>query len=157
MLPGDDSDIESQLGICTMPLYMVTADQVENIKASTGLDPARELLLQMGVWGYFFPDSTDLTLGLIDHGIDTPDELGRAIALAPKHGHLIAEKEEVPRLDHVIAELHARGYVVEGETKMKLSVAGTNTRVLVKFKPREALLVKLRNLAGIILPIAKMF
>jgi hypothetical protein len=60
LLPGDDSDIETQLGICTMPMYSVTADQVESVKASTGLDPARELLLQMGVWGYFFPDSTDL-------------------------------------------------------------------------------------------------
>ena len=98
-----------------------------------------------------------LTLGLIDHGIDTPDELGKAIALAPKHGHLIAEKEEVPRLDHLIAELHSRGYVIEGETKMKLSVAGINTRVLVKFKPKESLFVKLKNLAGVILPIVKLF
>jgi hypothetical protein len=152
-----DKDIEDQLGICTMPVYMVTADQLENIKTSQTLDAARELLLQMGVWGYFFPDSAELTLGLVEHGFDTPQKLVDTITLAPKHGHLIAEKEEVPELERVLGDLQARGLIVEGEMKVKVSAAGAKTRALVKFKPKESLFVKLKNLASIVVPIAKLF
>jgi hypothetical protein len=157
LLPVDDADVESQLGICTMPIYQVTADQVENVKASSALDPARELLLQMGVWGYFFPDSSDLTLGLIDHGIDTAEELAKAVALAPRHGHLIGGKEDVPKIEDVLAHLKSHGLIGEGEATLKVTLAGHETRAKVKFKATESLLVKLKNLSGMIVPLVKLF
>lgn len=51
----------------------------------------------------------------------------------------------------MIAELHSRGYMIEGATKMKLSVTGIHTRVLARFKPKESLSSSWRLNAGEVL------
>jgi len=149
LLAGADADIERQLGICVLPIYSVTADEVESIKTAASLDPARELLQKMGAWEYFFPDGEELALGLIDRGFDSPQTLRDAVALAPRHGHLIAEREEVPKLDTILAALQARGLIAEIETKLKVDIDGQRVRATLKAKPKEALLVKLKHLAWV--------
>lgn len=68
-----DVDIDAQLGICALPVYKMAADDVDKIKGSSSLDVAKELLSRHGCWEYFFPNATDLTLGLIDRGVDSND------------------------------------------------------------------------------------
>jgi hypothetical protein len=156
LLSGLDSDTERQLGICMVPMYSVSADEVDNVKSSSSLDPARQLLERLGVWEYFFPDGESLALGLVDRGFDEPQKLEEAIVLAPKNGHLINEREEVPKLDALLANLQAKGLVGEFEAKLKVDIGGQKVRATVKIKPQEALLVKLKQLASLAGPITKL-
>ncbi|HEY2515562.1 MAG TPA: hypothetical protein VGI39_32060 [Polyangiaceae bacterium] len=150
------SDVERQLGICPLPLYELTRDAVEKVKSSSKLDVPRELLLQLGAWGYFFPESDELALGLIDRGLDTPGALAEVIQLAPSSGHPVDEKDDAPSIEKVLASLQAKGLTVEGEMKLKVSEGGATTRETIRFKPRESLLVKLQNLMRGVIPLARL-
>jgi hypothetical protein len=153
---ADAGDLDNQLGICPLPVFNMSADEVENVKQATSLDTARELLSKHGVWEYFFPKTNELALGLIDRGVTTIEKVREGVLLAPQKGHPLGEQMP-PRIEDVVDHLKGRGFVVEGELGFQTTVAGAETRALVKFKPKESLLVKLKNLMSLVSPLLKFF
>lgn len=147
--------IDGQLGICTIPVIDMSADEVENVKLSPSIDSARELLSRHGIWEYFFPKASDLALGFIDRGLSIPDKIEEGIALAPRQGHPLADPHP-PSIDAVLDFLKSRGLVVEGELGFDTTVEGAEVRAQVKFKPKESLFVKLKNLMTLA-PLLKYF
>jgi hypothetical protein len=77
--------------------------------------------------------------------------------LAPLHGHLINGSESVPKLEDIIGNLAGRGYVIEAEAKLAVTIEGKRTRATIKVKPQESLLVKLKLLSAAAVPILRMF
>jgi len=140
------TDIDAQLGLCPLPIHALGADEVENVKTAAGLLQARELLERHGIWEYFFPKSDELVLGLVDRGFVDGAQLKTALTVASERGHLIDEKETIPDLPATLAKLKEQGLTVEGEHSVTTTVAGRETRTLVKFKPKESLLTKIQNL-----------
>jgi hypothetical protein len=79
----------------------------------------------------------------------------RYLTSAPEHGHPLADGK-VPGVEELLNRLQAKRLVVEGEIGFQTTVAGAEARALVKYKPKESLLVKLKNL-GVIRALLKYF
>lgn len=153
---GDLSpDPDSELGICPIPVHAMKAVDVEAVKSSPSHDVARELLQRLGVFEYFFPKKAELALGLVDRGLSDIGRVESAISLAPQHGHPL---EDSPQTIHdVVRELKTKGFIVEGELGFSTTIQGQEARALVKFRPKESLLVKLKNIIGVAAPLLKFF
>jgi hypothetical protein len=144
---GPIQDIDAELGICPIPVHKMSADEVDNIKSSSGLEPARELLKRIGVFGYFFPEKEELVLGLVDRGVSKEDALTEAIDIARKNGHVLSGNKN--SLLEVVDSLKSRGMIVSGELGFETTISGQSARAIVKYQPKESLYVKMLNLLGV--------
>jgi hypothetical protein len=142
----DPVEHDSQFGICPVPLYSLTADEVELLNGSPNLDDVREVLRQRHVLQYCFPPPDQLALGLIERGSTSPSSVLDQLTLAPSIGHPQGEMELIAqgtKLLEVIDALQDRRLVVEGEIGLEISPSGRQIRTLLKFKPREGLISKI--------------
>lgn len=155
LLVDSDQQLDSELGICTLPLYNFTADQMDVIQDGQDVRDYRDVLRGHGVLQYFYPAPDQLVLGAIDRGIDLSKN--EPIGIARNAGHPMGPNEivdgSVSGLDYLIDALAERKLVTKGEYEVKLSDAGRTERLSVQFEPREGLISKIVNRISVSLDI----
>jgi hypothetical protein len=144
----DPVEHDSHFGVCPVPLYTFTAEEVDLLNGEPNLDDVREVLRRHDLFQYFFPAADQLALGLIDRGSTSPKSVLDQLVLAPRIGHPHGEMELIAQgttLPEVIDALQDRGLVVEGEIGLEVGPGGKQIRSSLKFKPREGLISKVIN------------
>jgi hypothetical protein len=141
------TSLDSQLGICGLPLYEMSDSDLDAFVDPHGLDAARDVLRRHNVLQFFFPAPDQLLLGSIDRGaaITAADE---PATLAARLGHPTGEMELVPGdtpLTDLIDALQDRKLLVEGEVSVELTEEGRAQRASVKFSAREGIVSKIVN------------
>jgi hypothetical protein len=151
---------DRKMGICPVPLYDFSEAEYDAIAGGQDPEGIQEILRRRDVMQYFYPPSDQLTLGLVDRGINDPNTIIDQLTGAPKLGHPLAQPEiisKVSSLSQVIDELKSRDLLVEGEMGWEVSEQGKAARVTVKFAPREGLISKLINRLSISLDLKDIF
>jgi hypothetical protein len=140
---------DRDVGICAVPMYAFTGDEMELINSGTDLGRIQDILRAKNVFQYFFPSPDHLALGLVDRRKPASEEqLSELMPTAPQLGHPYSAMEILPRetgLSEVIDALRDRKLIVEGEVGYEVTEAGESTRATVKFQSREGLVSKLIN------------
>jgi hypothetical protein len=145
----DPTEHDRRFGICAIPLYDFSPEEIDLVLSTDNIDEIRKLLQEHNLLQYFFPAPDQLALGLIERGHATSaSQLLEKISEAPALGHPYGEMEVTPpgtQLLNIVDELRERKLVVEGELTLELTPQGQSTRQTIKYKPREGLLSKLLN------------
>jgi len=145
---ADPTRLDRTLGVCGLPLYDLTEDEIEAIKSSSSAEDIAETLSRLGVRQYFFPAPDQAALGLIDRGVKGVDRVVADVTGAPEIGHPLGISEIIPpeaRGVEMIEALEHQGYVVTGEFGLEVTDSGSAQRMTVRFQPREGLISKLIN------------
>lgn len=148
-LGTDPTHDDRELGICAVPLYDFTADELDAISESTDIDSIKSILTKQDLLQFFFPPPDHVALGVVQRGeVSDLSKIQDNVALAPRLGHPFGKSEiaspEASILE-IIDHLQSRQLIVEGEFGFELSEEGKAIRQTVRFKPREGLLSKLIN------------
>lgn len=147
LLDVDNMRADREHGICPVPLYEFTQDDWELFLSLGDIERAKERLLELGVYQYFFPAADHLTLGFVDRGMHRSKNLVDAVTLAPVIGHPYGPSELLGNgnIKDVVGDLIAMGLLTEGEFGIETTKEGSKARATVKFRPREGLLAKIIN------------
>lgn len=148
LLATNSLEADLHAGVCPIPLYELSEEDIELFLSGKDLDAARARLRALGIHQYFFPSRDQLALGLIDQGLRASTEVAAVGDTAPVLGHPFGEAELVGRTDNFVAtlaELKAAGFVAEGEFGIEITEPGKTVRGTIKVRPREGLLTKLLN------------
>jgi hypothetical protein len=147
LLTGLRTHTDSQLGVCTIPVYDFNPDELEALHGGTDDDAIEAILRGHDIFQYFFPAPDQTALGLIDRGQHSLENIEEVARIAPDLGHPYGPSELVSAQDlpALIDELRSRDLVVEGEIGLELTPDGKAQRATVRFKPREGLISKIIN------------
>jgi len=148
----DPAEMDRRMGVCSMPLYELSADEAEVFHSGTDIEAAREVLKSHHVFQYFFPAPDHLALGLIEKNQVSSPTLVDWVGRSPEIGHPFGPSELITstdKLGELVDMLKERGLSTEGEFGLELTESGKASRATVKFKPREGLLSKLSNLISV--------
>lgn len=148
LMATDNLAADLAAGVCPVPLYELSETDVDMFISGTRLDDARQRLVELGIYQYFFPSPDQLALGLVDEGINRIARVAEVTGIAPQLGHPFGAAELMPTTTDMIetvAQLKALGYVADGEHGIEISESGRVVRSTLKFRPREGLLTKLIN------------
>lgn len=146
LLSIDSMAADLRYGVCPMPLYEMTERDWEQFSATNNTEGLECRLRELGVYQYFFPPRDQVILGVVDKTRATLDELGRSLNVSEQLGHPLAPCEitsDSRNIQTIIDDLSSMGLVVEGEIGLEITPAGTSSRAVVKFRPRESFLSKL--------------
>ena len=84
----DPLEGDNHFGVCPVPLYTFTAEEVSLLNGDPNLDDVRELLSGHNILQYFFPAADQLALGLVDRSsVRSTQSVMDQLALAPEIGH----------------------------------------------------------------------
>jgi hypothetical protein len=138
---------DSQLGVCTIPVYDFNPNELEVLHGGTDSDAIESILRAHDIFQYFYPALDQTALGLIDRGQHSLQTIEEVAEIAPDLGHPygISELVTAESLPALIDELQERKLVVEGEVGLELTADGKEQRATVRFKPREGLISKIIN------------
>lgn len=152
----DPVEVDRRVGVCPIPLYDFSEDEVEPFHSGTDTERVREILKSHDVLQYFFPAADHLALGLAEQASPTASELVNQLLYAPQVGHPFGKSEIVPAevaltnldgsLANIIDSLQERKFLVEGEAGLEITPEGTSIRSTVRYKPRESFLSKLSRI-----------
>jgi len=159
-LAEDETALDRQLGICPLPLYRFSPEEIELFHQGKDLEAMRNLLRREHVLQYFFPPPDHVALGLIERSSLAAAEVNEHLAQPPELGHPFGEPELTPAdvsLAKVVDALQDRGLAVEGEMGMELTPEGKSVRATVRFKPREGFISKLLNRISVSLDLKDLF
>lgn len=148
----DPAEVDRRTGVCSLPLYDLTAEGAEIFHRGVDIEAARHLLKVHDIFQYFFPAPDQLALGLIDKNRAPQDVLVEWLRRPPEVGHPLGQTELVPSvasLTDVVDSLKERGFSVDGEIGLELTETGKQSRATVKFTPREGFLSKLSRIVSI--------
>jgi len=148
----DPAEMDRRMGVCSVPLYELSADEVEVFHSGTNIGAAREVLKSHHVFQYFFPAPDHLALGLIEKNQISSPTLVDWVGRSPEIGHPFGPSELIAstaKLGELVDMLKERGLSTEGEFGLELTESGRASRATVKFKPREGFLSKLSNLISV--------
>lgn len=137
---------DRQMGVCSIPLYELTENEVEDLQHRRNVDRARHVLKRHDVLQYFFPAPDQLALGLLDREPVNVGEIVSRLTQTPHLGHPFGPPEIIDtplQLNEMIAALQDKGLLVEGEAEIEVTGDGRSVRARVAFKPREGLISKL--------------
>ncbi len=141
--------LDNQVGVCPVPLYELSAEEIALMNDSENLDDVREVLHRHHLIQYFFPAPDVLALGLIDRGpISNRQTLLEQLQLTSDIGHPFGQMELTQArsgLTGAIDELQDRGLVVEGDLALEIGPEGRKIRTNLRFQPREGLISKVIN------------
>lgn len=148
LMSTDPTEDDRKLGICAVPLYGFSPDEIEIIQGGTDIELIKDLLRRQHLFQYFFPAPDQLALGLVDRGTTQLSQVVDRLSQAPSLGHPFGPLEITPSLTSitkVIDVLQERKLIVEGEIGLEVTPEGQSFRTAVRFKPREGFLSKLIN------------
>jgi ribosomal protein S6E (S10) len=147
LLTASAPHTDSQLGVCGIPVYEFSSDELEVIHSGSDHDAIQTILRDHDIIQYFYPAPDQTALGLIDRGQHSLDSIGEISQVAPEIGHPYGSSEIVnaSELPALIDELQERKLLVEGEFGYELTAEGEQQRATVRFKPREGLISKIIN------------
>ena len=140
---------DRELGICPVPLYKFEETQMETILSATNAEPVTEVLHDLDIHQYFFPEPEDVGLGLVDRGITNPENVETALTTAPKIGHPYAGSggDVSAQFAHEIVQRLIDNERLEEAEVLMVTEDGAQLRVRAKAKPSEAFIVKLLRAA----------
>lgn len=144
----DNLAADRQNGVCPIPMYEFDERTWELFSDAGHPDDVRGYLKESGVYQFFFPPPDQLALGIIDRGLKDRQQVVQVIEAAPSRGHPLGESELVKShtsIPQVLGELDDLGYVAEGEHGIEITPAGTTTRSVIKYRPRESVFQRLLN------------
>ncbi|HJP90905.1 MAG TPA: hypothetical protein VJ875_03055 [Pyrinomonadaceae bacterium] len=143
----DPTEKDRMLGLCPIPLYDFSAQEIDILQTGSDLEAIRHLLRTHELLQYFFPAADQLALGLIHRGLRNPSELAAQLAEVPQLGHPYGPMEITGggSFTDVIEDLREQGMVVEGEIGYEVTPQGASKRTSITFKPRESLISKILN------------
>jgi hypothetical protein len=142
----DPVEADRLMGVCSIPLYELSKEEIERLKSRPSEEEAREILKRHDVLQYFFPAADQLALGLLDREPVSAGEIVDRLRQTPGLGHPFGPLEVIDQpvsLHEVIVALQERGLLVEGEAAFEVTPEGRSVRAKVSFKPREGLVSKL--------------
>ena len=134
------------MGVCSIPLYDLSGEEIANLITHGDEEEAREILKRHDVLQYFFPAADHLALGLLDREPVSADVIVDRLKQTPELGHPFGPLEIVDQnvqLVEVVDALQERGLLVEGKANIEITPEGRSVRTEVSFKPREGLVSKL--------------
>jgi hypothetical protein len=139
---------DRDLGICAIPLYDFTEEQIETVGSGSDTDEAIGLLAQRNLLQFFFPPADQIALGVAERTALESGEVVERVSLAPRLGHPFGPPEIVPpdtALVDMIDALRERKMLVEGEHTVEITEAGRTERKSIRFASREGLISKVIN------------
>lgn len=142
---------DKKYGVCPIPLYGFSSDEIEGILTNPSPDDVYELLRDHGIMQYFFPPMDQLVLGGIDSGRARLATLREFVGLSDRIGHPVSPGEivssvaNVKKLEEMLEALVDAGMLRQIDLDYDLSPNGLAARMKVRFAPRESLLMKLSN------------
>jgi len=147
LLTGSTPHTDSQLGVCGIPVYEFSPDELEAIHSGADHDAVEAILRDHDILQYFYPAPDQTALALVDRGRHSLESIEEVAQVAPEIGHPYGSSEIVnaKELPALIDELQDRKLLVEGELGYELTAEGEQQRAIVRFKPREGLISKLIN------------
>lgn len=143
---------DREQGICPIPTYELSEADWALFETNKDLDEIQHRLKALDIYQYFFPPADKLLLGLVERGTGSLDSLGDGFLLSDEQGHVVSENALIDNAQHVsdiIAELRAKGYMVEGEMEFELTELGHSTRKVVRFRPSEGLIAKISKILSL--------
>lgn len=142
---------DNNLGICSIPLFLFSVDEVESFLKRKNQEVTRNILKRHGIYQFFYPPVDALALGFIEKEIHMKEDLIKKIENVPTYGHPFGENEliDAKKLNHVVDALKEKGLVVEGEFSLGITEVGKEKRMIVKFSPRESIFKRLSNIISI--------
>jgi len=147
----DPAEADRGLGVCAVPLYGFSSNDVDIFHSGRDIEAARNVLRQRAILQYFFPSADQLALGFAEQ-LSTPREIVDRLSRTPDVGHPFGELEIVDpsiRLNDTVSALQELGLLVEGEAGVEITETGKTIRAQVRFKPREGLLKRLSNVLSV--------
>ncbi len=128
LIAYDPVSVDRSLGVCSIPLYDFTPENVEVFHSGKDVDTARELLKQKDVFQYFFPAADQLALGFVDEEHLPVSEVVDRLNKTPEVGHPFGQLELVAaetKVRDIVDALQDRGLLVEGEMGVEITPDGT--------------------------------
>ena len=156
----DPTEEDRAYGVCAVPFYEITADDIETIASGESFEDVINILRARDIFQFFFPAADSLALGLLDRGIEKRESVEGGISTTESLGHPLGELEIVSAdtaQRDLIDALKDKGLVVEGEYAFEVSEEGKKIRANVKFKPKEGIVSKLINRFSISLDLKGLF
>lgn len=148
----DPAEADRIMGVCSIPLYDFTEQDIEELKSRQAPELAKKLLKEHDIYQYFFPSADQLTLGLVERSTSNVTELINQLTSTPLEGHPFGSLEIIDnkvQIDDLVPALKEMGLLVEGEVGIEVSPEGKKYRATVKFKPREGLISKLSKIFSV--------
>lgn len=148
----DPAEADRQMGVCSIPIYEFSENEIDVLKSKYDPDAARDLLVRHDIFQYFFPAADQLALGFAERKQVSVSTLIQRLETAPREGHPFGVNEIVENdltLTRMIDALQDRKLLVEGEMGLEITPKGDDFRAFVRFKPRESLLAKISRILSI--------
>jgi len=152
LINHDPTKEDLNLGICPIPLYNFSENQIEAFHSGFDIEKVREILKINDIFQYFFPPPDHLALGLTEIAPKSEKNLIDHLQVVPNLGHPFGRHEIISKdvsLVDLIDSLKSKDLMVEGDTGIEITEQGKSIRASVKFKPREGFLKKLSNVLSI--------
>lgn len=160
LIGGSGIRTDQELGICPVPLYDFSGEELEVVNMGLSSDDVVRVLRTREIYQFFFPPADQLALGLVDRSTAVPSMLLEAIQSAPELGHPFGQNEIVSateKLTDIIDALMDRKLLVQGEMNLKVTSDGAAARARVQFTPRESVVSKILNRINVNLDISNWF
>ena len=153
----DPAYLDRTLGVCPLPLYNLSEDEIATLDGSLPQEEVIQILSRLGVRQFFFPAPDHVALGLVDRGVNESNRVIESVTKSPQLGHPLGPPEVVPiesRFVETVDALQHMGYCVEGEMGLELTDSGRAQRATIRIQPREGVVSKLLNRLNISLSIS---
>jgi hypothetical protein len=150
-LSVDPQQWDRDNGICPLPIYEMTEDEIELCKSGSKLDEIGEMIVRRGIRQYFEPPFDQSALALVERGLSNLHDIEKALSVLDETGHPIGENEILEsrtNLEQTLQGLMDIGYVAEGVQTVEITAEGRQQRSILRFKPREAAITKVVRLLG---------
>lgn len=150
---------DSAVGVCAIPLYAFTEDELAAISRDADRDEVEAILRKHDLLQYFFPPPDQTALGLIDRAPQSLEVI-ETLKNAPALGHPFGVDELVPpdtAMTELLDQLKERKYVAEIDYGLELTDEGKQVRTQMKVKPREGLISKLINRVSVTINFKSLF
>ncbi len=155
----DFESIDQKLGICPIPLYEFSPQEIELICSDTAKTEEITILLhRLNIIQYFFPAPDQLALGIIARTSPTKQQLNEILTTPPKLGHPYGHTEILDKevsITTVLDALQERNYIVSGKLIYETTPQGEAIRKEVCFTAKESLVSKIINRFKISIDIKK--
>ena len=144
LVDRDVTETDRNLGVCPVPLFEFDERQMEIMLSGSKFEDMIQILRDIDVYQYFFPNPENVGLGLVDHGVSSSEGLEKALIEAPKIGHPYAGTECCSPVDadQIINDLLASNQIAEYES-FSITPEGEQKRIKLSIRPHEGFVIKL--------------
>lgn len=136
---------DRDFGICPIPLFEFTEDQMELFLSGSNTNEIHQVLKNKEIYQYFFPNPEDVGLGLVDNGVTKVQDVKEALVLSPKIGHpyedqegSFSEKNAKELIDYLVETKQ-----LEEADILKITPNGEEQQFKIKTRPAESFVIKL--------------